>query len=94
MEKYINFKEALEQELQNPEFKAQYDKLKPWRELQIALIDARKKANLTQEELASRLGIKRPNLAKFETSLENPTFDSLVKYARAVGLKKIVIDLD
>ncbi|MCD8213464.1 MAG: helix-turn-helix domain-containing protein [Campylobacter sp.] len=93
MQGYTKFDDMLQEQMQDPEFRAEYEALKPWRELQIQLIEARHKAKLTQEQLAQKLGINRPNLAKFETKLENPTFESLVNYARAVGLKKLVISL-
>ena len=44
-------------------------------------IEYRKIRNLTQEELASSMGIKRPNISRFETGQYNPTLDLLVKMA-------------
>ena len=37
------------------------------RETALLYIQARKKRNLTQEELAKRLEVKRPNVARFES---------------------------
>ena len=58
------------------------------------LIDARKKANLTQEELANRLNVNRSSLARLEKNLNaNPTFETLTRYAKALGMKKLEIVL-
>ena len=57
------------------------------RETALLYIQARKKRNLTQEELAKRLEVKRPNVARFESADYNPTLDMLVKIAQCMGLK-------
>ncbi|HJC64973.1 MAG TPA: helix-turn-helix transcriptional regulator [Candidatus Blautia merdavium] len=57
------------------------------RETALLYIQARKKRNLTQEELAKRLEVKRPNVARFESGDYNPTLDMLVKIAQCMGLK-------
>ena len=89
----ISFKQALQDELKNKDFAKEYESLRAWRELQIKLIDARNKANITQDELAKKLNIKRANLARLENSMANPTFDTLIRYAKALGLKKLEIVL-
>ncbi|MCI9215872.1 helix-turn-helix transcriptional regulator [Lachnospiraceae bacterium 42-17] len=50
-------------------------------------IEYRKIRNLTQEELASSMGIKRPNISRFETGQYNPTLDLLVKMADCMELE-------
>jgi DNA-binding XRE family transcriptional regulator len=61
-----------------------------------ALLSARKKAGLTQEELASRMGTTKSAVSRLESSLRNerhsPSFATLKKYANACG-KKIVVRL-
>ena len=92
--KLIPFKEKLQKELKNEAFAKEYESLSAWRDLQIKLIDARKKANLTQEELANRLNVNRSSLARLEKNLNaNPTFETLTRYAKALGLKKLEIVL-
>lgn len=55
-------------------------------------IEYRKIRNLTQEDLAYVMGIKRPNISRFETGQCNPTLDLLVKMAECMDLE-IRIDL-
>lgn len=50
-------------------------------------IEYRKEKNLTQEELANIMGIKRPNISRFETGQCNPTLDLLVKMAESMDLE-------
>ncbi len=55
-------------------------------------IEYRKIRNLTQEDLADIMGIKRPNISRFETGQYNPSLDLLVKMAESMDLE-IRIDL-
>lgn len=50
-------------------------------------IEYRKIRHLTQEELAYAMGIKRPNISRFETGQSNPTLDLLVKMAECMNLE-------
>lgn len=50
-------------------------------------IAQRKSHNLTQEELAGIMGVKRPNISRFETGQYNPTLDLLVKMAECMDLE-------
>lgn len=93
MSNFIPVKEVLEKELKNKEFKKEYENLNSWFCLQKKLIKARIKSKKTQSALAKELGIKQSQLARFETKLSNPSFDTLIKYAKAVGLKELRISL-
>ena len=50
-------------------------------------IKYRKMKNLTQEELAAGMGIKRPNISRFESGQCNPTLDLLIKMAECMDLE-------
>lgn len=75
--------------LDNPEVKAEYDALKEEFELLEQLVSARKKAGLTQEDVAERMGTKAPAVARLETGggrlKHSPSLSTLKKYALAVG---------
>lgn len=47
----------------------------------------RKLKKLTQEDLAQMMGVKRPNISRFETGEYNPTLDLLVKMAECMDLE-------
>lgn len=49
------------------------------------LVRERKAQKLTQQELADRLGVLRPNLSRFERGEQNPTLDFLLRVAAALS---------
>jgi DNA-binding XRE family transcriptional regulator len=61
-----------------------------------ALLQARKDAGLTQADVAQRMGVSQPVLARIESSLgsrkHSPTLATLRAYAAACG-KKLVINM-
>lgn len=56
------------------------------------LYDARHEAGLTQKEVAEKMNVSRPVVARLERGRGNLTLDTISKYARACG-KKIAITL-
>ncbi|MDA8110246.1 MAG: helix-turn-helix transcriptional regulator [Betaproteobacteria bacterium] len=79
----------VERALKKRGVKAAYDALEEEYTLAAELVRARKKAGLTQEEVARRMGTKRPAVARIEsaTSGHSPSVETLRKYAGAVGRK-------
>lgn len=61
-------------------------------ELAEQYIQCRKERNMTQADIAEALGVKRPNITRFENGIYNPTLDMLVKIAACMG-KELVIRL-
>ena len=88
----ISFNKAFEKMMQDPEFKKEYEALKPEFELKKQLIEARIKSKLTQEQIATKMNMKQANLARFEKSLD-ARFSTIINYARALGLKELKIAL-
>ncbi len=73
--------------LKNPSIKKEYDALEEEFALASALIGARAKAKLTQEEVARRMGTSQSAVARMESGRAMPSTASLRKYAHAVGRK-------
>lgn len=65
----------------------------PFYKIQAQLIAARKKAKLSQEDIAKKMQPPQSAVARFESSSKSCNFNTIVSYARAVGLKKLVIEL-
>ena len=80
----------------DPEFRVAYDSLEDEFAALGALLHARKEAGLTQADVAERMSVSQPVLARIESSLGNrkhsPTLATLRKYAEARG-KKLVIQM-
>ncbi|WP_027370886.1 helix-turn-helix domain-containing protein [Desulfovermiculus halophilus] len=73
--------------LQNPEVKAEYERLEPEFRFASMLIEARAKAGLSQEQLAQRMGMKQTSVARIESGRHNPSMKTLQRYAEATGHK-------
>ena len=82
--------EAREILMQDPEFKAEYERLKPRYEIISQVLEARAKQNITQEELAQRVGTKKSNISRFESGSYNPSLDFIVKLARSLGKEMVI----
>lgn len=80
----------------DPAFRAAYDALEDEFAALGALLHARKDAGLTQADVAERMGVSQPVLARIESSLgsrkHSPSLATLRKYADACG-KKLVIQM-
>jgi len=88
-----DFERFLEEAMQDPEFKAEYDALEPEYRLVQQLIDYRREQNLTQAQLAERIGITRSNLSRLESGNYNPSLAFLKRVAKGMG-KKLVVAFD
>ena len=73
--------------LQNEEFRSEYVRLEDEFALAAQLIEARKRAHLTQEEVAKRMGTTQSVVARLESGHPMPSLRSLQRYARAVDSK-------
>lgn len=71
----------------NPELAKEYHNLAPRYEAISQIIDARLKQNITQEELAKRIGTQKSNISRFESGNYNPSLDFLTKVVHALGLE-------
>ena len=76
--------------LKDPEVRAEYDARAPEYELVSALITARKKAGLTQEQVAERMGTKQAAVARMEGGHQKPSYQSIERYAAATGHRAVV----
>ena len=80
----------------SPAFQKAYDALEDEFAALAELLKARKNAGLTQAEVAQRMGVSQPVLARIESSLGNhrhaPSLSTLRRYAQACG-KRLVISM-
>ncbi len=86
------FEEVHNRLMKDEEFKAEYEKLKPRYDLIAQIIDTRSQLNITQEELAQRVGTQKSNISRFESGSYNPSLDFVTKVARSLG-KEVHISL-
>lgn len=89
----VKIEEINERLMKDDEFRKEYEKLKPRYELIAQIIDARNELNITQEELALRVGTQKSNISRFESGTYNPSLDFVIKIVRSLG-KEIQIKLN
>jgi len=78
----------------DPKFAKAYDALDDEFAALAALLKARTAAGLTQAEIASRMGVSQPVVARIEASLgkkdHSPSLNTLRRYAEACGMKLVI----
>lgn len=82
-----NFKESLSEQMNDADFKKEYDRLQPEFAIIQAMLDARKAAGLTQKDLADRTGIAQADISKLENGNANPSLRTLQRLADGMGMK-------
>ncbi len=86
-----NFRETLNEELKNPEFKKEYDELRPEFDIIKAMLESRDEASLTQKQLADITGISQADISRIENGNSNPSLSTLKKLADGLG-KRLKIE--
>lgn len=66
------FNDMLEKQLEDDEFRKEYEAIQPEIDIIKALVDARNSLNITQKELAERTGINQADISKIENGTRNP----------------------
>ncbi len=78
------FRDFLEEQLKDPEFRAEYDALEGEFALIRQLIDLRIKRGLSQRKLAERAGMQQPTVARLEGG-QTASLRTLRRVADALG---------
>jgi len=90
----LDSKAELARAMQRPGFKAAWEGLEEEYTAINELLQARKEAGLTQEEVATRMGTTKSAISRLETSIRSdshsPSFATLPKYAPACGKRLII----
>lgn len=81
----ISFEQMKISMLKDEEFRLEYEKLQPRYEAIQQIITARKEQNITQAELAKRVGTQKSNISRLESGTYNPSLDFLSKVAESLG---------
>lgn len=76
--------------LKEPAYREAYDNLAEEFSLAAAMIEARNRAGLTQDELAKRMGTTQPVVARIESGRIRPSTRTLERLAQATGSRLII----
>ncbi len=81
----------IERDLADPAFRSEWDAIADEFAALDRLLEARRRAGLSQSQVAERMGVKQSALARIETSLTSrthtPSLATLRKYADALGCR-------
>ena len=80
------FDDMLAKQLQNEDFRKEYEAIQPEMDVIIANVEARTSQNLTQKELAERTGINQADISKLENGTRNPSVNLLKRLADGMGM--------
>ena len=80
-----DFEKEWGEQLQDKEFREEWEALQPEHEVNLMLIKARQDHHLTQKQLAEICGVRQSNLSRIETGAESPSVRTLCKIARGLG---------
>ena len=73
--------------LNEPSYKQAYDALEDEFTLVSVLIEARAKAEMTQEQVAKAMGTTQAVVARLESGRSKPSTQTLQRFAKATGMK-------
>ena len=83
----IKFRDFLNEQLKNPDFRAEYEALEAEDTITQAIITAQDSTGLTLEQLAEKTGISQSEIQELQTGNANPTLQKLKNLANALGMK-------
>lgn len=82
---------AIKKDLENEEFRKEYEALEPKYALIRELLEARKNSGMTQEAVASKIGTTKSAISRLEGGSQHaPSIATLRKYAEAVGCDLVI----
>lgn len=82
---YIPVDEVIDEWMKEPAFREAYDALEEEFALASALIEARARAELTQAQVAERMGTTQAAVARLESGRSKPSTRTLQRFAEATG---------
>lgn len=78
--------EFINEQLEDPKLKEEYDRIQPEMDVIRALVDARISQNLTQQQLAEKTGIHQADISKLENGTRNPSLNLLKRLAEGMDM--------
>ena len=81
-----NFRETLNERLQDPAFQAEWNATEPEYQLIRAMLNARREKALTQKQLAELTGVPQADISRIENGNANPSLKTLQRLAEGLGM--------
>lgn len=82
--------EVLDDLLKDPEFREEWNRTALARAVSLRLIQYRTKHGLSQTQLAEKIGVKQPAVARLEAGEKNPTWETLTRLSQTLHIEFLV----
>lgn len=82
----VTFDDMLLEQLEDEEFRKEYEAIQPELDVIRAIVDARVSLNMTQKDLAMRTGIDQADISKLEKGTRNPSVKLLKRLADGMNM--------
>lgn len=80
------YKDLQAESLQDPEYRAEYERTAFAHQVALRVIGYRAENSLTQTQLAERLGMRQPAIARLEAGEHEPSLSTLARLSRGLGI--------
>lgn len=77
---------VLARQLRDPAFRAEWERTAVARAVAARIVEYRAEHGITQTELARRLGMRQPAVARLEAGEHNPSLETLARLSRGLGI--------
>jgi DNA-binding transcriptional regulator YiaG len=81
----IKFETLRDRWMRDPKFREAYDRIGPEMEIAFAIAEARHRAQLSQQQLAKKLGTSQSMVARWERGTSAPSTRTLRRVAKATA---------
>ena len=80
------YEDIVAADMENPEYRAEWERTRFAHEVAMSVIQYRVDHGLTQAELARRLGMRQPHVARLEAGDHEPSLTTLRRLAQRLGM--------
>ncbi len=77
--------------MKDPDYRAEFESLEEEFNLAEAMIEARARHSLTQQQIVERMGTSQAAIARIESGKGNPSLKTLQRYAEATGSRLRIV---
>lgn len=88
----VEIKPLLENEMNNLDFKSNFNQIKKEYELIEQIVMMRKKLNITQAELAIKVKVSQQAISRLENEKHIPNMNTLMRIVDGLGLNLILVE--
>ena len=82
-----DYKENLLKQLEDPNFRREWEMLDPEIQIVCTMLENRKKKGITQVQLADSSGVTQADISRIEKGTANPSLRTLKRLAEGMGMR-------